>query len=72
MGNKVNPSVFRLGVLYDWKSRWIGTKKSYSKNLAEDLKMRVFLLKKYLQNQLAFIAFNFFDERKGGLSCFNY
>jgi len=46
MGNKVNPSVFRLGVLYDWKSRWIGTKKSYSKNLAEDLKMRVFLLKK--------------------------
>lgn len=46
MGNKVNPSVFRLGVLYDWKSRWIGTKKSYPKNLAEDLKMRHFLFKK--------------------------
>jgi len=46
MGNKVNPSVFRLGVIYDWKSRWIGTKKSYSKNLAEDFKIRRFLFRK--------------------------
>lgn len=45
MGNKVNPSIFRLGTVYDWKSRWFSTK-NYPNNLLEDLKIRTFLLKK--------------------------
>lgn len=46
MGNKVNPSIFRLGTVYDWKSRWFSDKKNYPKNLAEDINIRKFLFKK--------------------------
>ncbi len=46
MGNKVNPTAFRLGVLYDWKARWFAKKSNYSTNLLEDVKIRKFLLKK--------------------------
>ena len=46
MGKKVNPIAFRLGVVYDWKSRWFGGKKDYAKNLLEDYKIREFLIKK--------------------------
>lgn len=46
MGNKVNPSIFRLGTVYDWKSRWFSDKKDYPKNLAEDVNIRKFLFKK--------------------------
>lgn len=43
MGNKVNPTGFRLGVIYDWKSRWFGSKRDYAKNLLEDYRIRNFL-----------------------------
>lgn len=46
MGNKVNPTILRLGVIYDWKSRWFGQKGDYPKNLLEDVKIRQFLFKK--------------------------
>jgi small subunit ribosomal protein S3 len=46
MGNKVNPSIFRLATVYDWKSRWFGSEKNYPKNLTEDINLRKFLFKK--------------------------
>lgn len=46
MGNKVNPTIFRLGVIYDWKARWFGNKGNYQKNLLEDVKIRDFLQKR--------------------------
>jgi small subunit ribosomal protein S3 len=46
MGNKVNPTAFRLGGIFDWKSRWFGVKGDYQKNLQEDIKIRKFLQKK--------------------------
>ena len=46
MGNKVNPSVFRLGVIYDWKARWYGRKTNYQKYLLEDVKIRKLLFRK--------------------------
>lgn len=46
MGNKVNPTAFRLGVIYDWKSRWFGRKSNYRKYLLEDFQIRKLLQKK--------------------------
>ncbi|MFZ4514737.1 MAG: 30S ribosomal protein S3 [Acidimicrobiia bacterium] len=43
MGQKVNPYGFRLGVITDWKSRWIADKKEYTDTLIEDWKIRDFL-----------------------------
>lgn len=46
MGQKIHPIGFRLGISTPWQSRWFADSKSYSKYLAEDLKIRKLLLKK--------------------------
>lgn len=46
MGQKVNPTGFRLGVIYPWQSRWFSTGKDYQKYLLEDIQLRRFLRKK--------------------------
>lgn len=46
MGQKINPTGFRLPVTHDWTSRWYATGKDFARNLAEDLKVREFLGKK--------------------------
>lgn len=43
MGQKVNPISFRLGNLFTWNARWFADKKTYSKQLLEDKKIRDFL-----------------------------
>ncbi|MBU4270041.1 30S ribosomal protein S3 [Candidatus Dependentiae bacterium] len=48
MGQKVHPVGFRLGVFEDWRARWF-SKKSYGKELLEDLAIR-----KYLKSVLNF------------------
>jgi small subunit ribosomal protein S3 len=45
MGQKVHPEGFRLGIIFNWKSRWFN-KKEYKDFLAEDIVIRDFLLKK--------------------------
>ncbi|OFW56465.1 MAG: 30S ribosomal protein S3 [Candidatus Solincola sediminis] len=47
MGQKVHPYGFRLGVIYDWKSRWFATR-DYADLLQEDLAIRRYL-KAYLR-----------------------
>lgn len=42
MGQKVNPVGFRLGIYRDWSSRWFA-RKSYGKELLEDVQIRNFL-----------------------------
>ncbi|MBD3272888.1 30S ribosomal protein S3 [Candidatus Dependentiae bacterium] len=44
MGQKVHPVGFRIGVFEDWKARWF-SKKSYGKELLEDLEIRNYLKK---------------------------
>lgn len=39
MGHKVHPTGFRLGVIYDWQSKWYGDK-NYRLQLHEDLMIR--------------------------------
>ncbi len=45
MAHKVNPKGFRLGVTIGWDSRWFDSK-NFSRNLAEDLRIRNFLRRK--------------------------
>lgn len=44
MGQKVNPTGLRIGVIKDWESRWYADKKDFAENLVEDKKLRDFLL----------------------------
>ena len=44
MGQKVNPTGFRIGVTEDWRSRWYADK-NYATNLENDLEIREFLNK---------------------------
>lgn len=47
MGQKVNPISFRLQVHKNWDSRWFASKKDFAKWLAEDLKIRQVIEKKF-------------------------
>lgn len=48
MGQKVNPTILRLGGIFSWKSRWFAGKKDYSDNVLEDYRLR-----QYLETELA-------------------
>lgn len=45
MGQKVNPTGFRLGIIRTWTSRWF-SQREYAKSLHEDLKIRRVLKEK--------------------------
>ena len=45
MGQKVHPYGFRLGIIYDWKSRWFN-KKRFRGYLKEDTLIRGFIFSK--------------------------
>jgi small subunit ribosomal protein S3 len=47
MGQKVNPTGFRTGIMVGWKSRWYASKQEFSNLLLEDLKLRKFVKTKY-------------------------
>lgn len=46
MGQKTNPTGFRLAIRKKWKSSWFATKNDFAKNLIDDFKVREFLSKK--------------------------
>ena len=46
MGNKIHPTNFRLGIIHNWKSRWLN-RKLFRYFLEEDLRVREFLTKQY-------------------------
>ena len=45
MGQKVNPTGLRVGIIKDWESKWYAGK-DYAKVLNKDIKIREFLEKK--------------------------
>ncbi|HSK69354.1 MAG TPA: 30S ribosomal protein S3 [Candidatus Limnocylindria bacterium] len=47
MGHKVNPHGARVGVIFDWSTRWYTDKKHFADFLLEDHKIRELLKKKY-------------------------
>ncbi|MFN4212564.1 MAG: 30S ribosomal protein S3 [Microgenomates group bacterium] len=47
MGQKVHPKGFRLGILYNWNSRWFfSNKKDYRETLHSDINIRNLLMRK--------------------------
>ena len=46
MGQKINPTGFRLPVTRNWTSRWYAVGREFSRTLGEDLAVRSFLQKK--------------------------
>jgi len=48
VGQKVHPTSFRTGIIFDWKSRWFN-KKKYKEYLAEDVKIRDFIFSKLIK-----------------------
>lgn len=47
MGQKVNPISFRLQVHKNWSSRWFASKKDFATWLAEDIKIRELIEKRF-------------------------
>lgn len=47
MGQKINPTGFRLPVTRNWTSRWYAVGRDFSRTLGEDLAVRSFLLKSF-------------------------
>ena len=45
MGQKVNPTGLRIGVIKNWESRWYANEKDFANTLIEDYELREFLLK---------------------------
>jgi small subunit ribosomal protein S3 len=43
MGQKVNPTGFRTGIVTGWKSRWYASKQEFAELLVEDQKIRNFI-----------------------------
>ena len=44
MGQKINPTGLRIGVIKDWESRWYAKKSDFGANLVEDYELREYLL----------------------------
>ena len=47
MGQKINPTGFRVGVIRDWDAKWFADKADYANQLHEDLRIR-----KYIEENL--------------------
>ncbi len=59
MGNKVNATGFRIGVIKNWLSTWFSGKKAdYTKNLQQDLKVRDFINKTFVAAEIQDIEIN--------------
>lgn len=59
MGNKVNATGFRIGVIKNWLSTWFsGKREDYTKNLTQDLKVRDFINKTFVAAEIQDIEIN--------------
>jgi small subunit ribosomal protein S3 len=74
MGQKVNPHGARVGVIFDWSTRWYTSKKDFANYLIEDYKLREMLKKKFyatgisridIERSAARITVNIFTGKPG-------
>lgn len=62
MGQKVNPTGFRIGVIENWRSRWYPSKdQDYAQTLSNDLAIR-----KFMEKRLARAAVSRVDIERAG------
>ena len=53
MGQKVNPHGARVGVIFDWSTRWYANKKDFASQLNEDFRLRKMLKEKFYQSGIS-------------------
>jgi len=53
MGQKVNPHGERVGVIFDWSTRWYSDKKVFASQLKEDFELRKMLKEKFYQTGIS-------------------
>jgi small subunit ribosomal protein S3 len=58
MGQKVNPTGIRLGIVKDWTSTWYADSKDYADFLNKDIEVRSFLKKKLASASVSRIQIN--------------
>lgn len=46
MGQKINPTGLRVGIIRDWDAKWYADKADFANNLNEDLKIREYISKR--------------------------
>jgi len=63
MGQKVNPKGFRLGITRTWDSIWYEDKKSYAKNLHEDISIKKYIVKEKKSAGIANVTIERFPDR---------
>ena len=49
MGQKVSPLIMRIGIIKNWHSLWFADKNKFADFIQEDLKIRKFIKKKFVQ-----------------------
>jgi small subunit ribosomal protein S3 len=53
MGQKVNPHGARVGVIFDWSTRWYSDKKLFASQIKEDYELRNMLKEKFYQTGIS-------------------
>jgi len=64
MGHKVNPTSFRIGILFDWQSKWFN-QRTYRQQIKEDTEVRDWLAKKL---RTAFVSRIMIERSARGLT----
>jgi len=63
MGQKVHPYGFRVGYIFNWKSRWFANKENFPKLVLEDAKIRKYIKKALAQAAVSKIEIERASER---------
>ena len=53
MGQKVNPHGARVGVIFDWSTRWYANNNDFASQLNEDFRLRKMLKEKFYQSGIS-------------------
>ncbi len=53
MGQKVSPTVLRIGINKNWRSLWFADGREFAKNVIEDHKIRKHITKKFIQGAVS-------------------
>jgi small subunit ribosomal protein S3 len=53
VGQKASPIALRIGINKDWRSKWFAEGKDYAKGIAEDYRIREYIMKKFIQGAVS-------------------
>ncbi len=63
MGQKVNPTGLRVGIIRTWDSVWFSEKNEYRKNLHEDIRIRKYIMNKFKTAGISKVGIERFPDR---------